>query len=334
MSEAVPQPVTSAPPTPAAGAARTASGETRTGSIQTDRPCSACGFNLHGQPTVRERHYAMLITRCPECGVVAALQEYPSLGRWAGRWAGLIAGVWFLVLIVGVFATGAVMMALASSVRSDAVEPLAIQIATEHKAAQTAALTASAAGTAATTAGGATGNANLNWYASQEPGKYNSIEIAWWEKQDAGALLARAMASEKGSLQWWALWNWRAIPLIFVPLGCFWAAALVAVPRRRVWVIAIPAVGAAAFIQVFADADSAVATWMIHTTAATLAAKLTGGMFFWLTLAAAAVTLGVSALIGRPIVRWMVRWLLPPGACAALGILWTCDGIDAPGRNR
>ena len=73
-------------------AASSSGTERRTVSILVgDRLCTKCGYNLTGQPVLREPHYEMLIVRCPECGAVAALQEYPVLGRWAGRWAALLA---------------------------------------------------------------------------------------------------------------------------------------------------------------------------------------------------------------------------------------------------
>ena len=52
-----------------------------------DRLCTHCHYNLIGQPVLREPYYSMLIVRCPECGTVAAMQEYPQLGRWANRWS-------------------------------------------------------------------------------------------------------------------------------------------------------------------------------------------------------------------------------------------------------
>ena len=71
--------------------------------ISGDRACASCGFNLFGQPITRESHYGLIIARCPECGSVAALQEYPALGKWTRRWTGALAGLW-LVLLVAIFA--------------------------------------------------------------------------------------------------------------------------------------------------------------------------------------------------------------------------------------
>ncbi len=50
----------------------------RVSTLVGDRLCIRCGFNLCGQPVLRERHYRMLIARCPECSTVAG-------GRTGGR---------------------------------------------------------------------------------------------------------------------------------------------------------------------------------------------------------------------------------------------------------
>ena len=91
-----------APMNDAPGAHSDAPMDTPTGhQIRTDRPCAGCGFNLFGQPIVREGHYGLVSARCPECGRLAALQEYPALGKWADRWAKLLAATWIVALVFG-----------------------------------------------------------------------------------------------------------------------------------------------------------------------------------------------------------------------------------------
>ena len=55
----------------------------RVGTVLTDRVCTRCYFNLVSQPVIRERHYGLLVVRCPECGTLASVQEYPHVIRWA-----------------------------------------------------------------------------------------------------------------------------------------------------------------------------------------------------------------------------------------------------------
>ena len=61
--------------------------EERVSALDGDRLCTNCHYNLIGQPVLREPYYQMFIVRCPECATVAALQEFPPLGRWSHRWA-------------------------------------------------------------------------------------------------------------------------------------------------------------------------------------------------------------------------------------------------------
>ena len=56
-------------------------------------------LRMIGQPVLREPHYNMLILRCPECGTVASIQDYPTLGRWANRWAIILSAFWLLIIL-------------------------------------------------------------------------------------------------------------------------------------------------------------------------------------------------------------------------------------------
>ena len=67
--------------------------------IRADRACIGCGFNLFGQSVVKEEHYDLAIVRCPECGVVGALQSYPTMSHWVNRFRAILTALWILVLI-------------------------------------------------------------------------------------------------------------------------------------------------------------------------------------------------------------------------------------------
>ncbi|MEZ6164498.1 MAG: hypothetical protein R3B67_08695 [Phycisphaerales bacterium] len=64
---------------------------------------AGCGFNLYGQSVTREEHYGLAIARCPECGTVAALQQYPVMTHWVNRFRLIIGGI-YIVLLLGMFA--------------------------------------------------------------------------------------------------------------------------------------------------------------------------------------------------------------------------------------
>ncbi|MHC4949188.1 MAG: hypothetical protein ACYTG1_13185, partial [Planctomycetota bacterium] len=97
--------------------------EERVSVLVGDRLCIGCGYNLTGQPVLREPHYRLLIVRCPECATVAGLQEYPVLGRWANRWAALVAALWFVVLLAFAFGSSASLFGMSIVSGEEACRP-------------------------------------------------------------------------------------------------------------------------------------------------------------------------------------------------------------------
>jgi hypothetical protein len=109
--------------------------ERRVSVLTADRMCTTCGYNLVGQVVVRERHYGMLIVRCPECAAVASVQEYPLLGRWAGRWGAILATLWFILLLGMWPATSAIVLgwtAVAAVAAEDSARPYGQYLRTLH----------------------------------------------------------------------------------------------------------------------------------------------------------------------------------------------------------
>ncbi|MCA9293166.1 MAG: hypothetical protein KDA20_05070 [Phycisphaerales bacterium] len=88
-----------APSMPNAAPSEKPKADERLGVITGVRVCAKCGFNLMGQLTLREPIYGLIVARCPECGQVAPLQEYPSMGRTAKRWSTLLGSLWVLVVL-------------------------------------------------------------------------------------------------------------------------------------------------------------------------------------------------------------------------------------------
>jgi hypothetical protein len=103
--------------------------EVRISTVVGDRLCIKCGFNLSGQPVVRESVYGMAIVRCPECSTIASLQEYPLLGRWARRIAAALAALWLLLLIGGTFATAGIMFGMSQQCLESGGTRLAAHVA-------------------------------------------------------------------------------------------------------------------------------------------------------------------------------------------------------------
>lgn len=112
--------------------APTSGSEQRVSILVGDRLCVSCGFNLHGQHIVREPRYSMLMVRCPECGTVASLQEFPLLGKWMTRWAALLAVIWLLLLLGLTLGTAGATYGLSRGVVSTTVGPVAREITRSH----------------------------------------------------------------------------------------------------------------------------------------------------------------------------------------------------------
>ncbi len=279
-----------------------------------DRRCVACGFNLHGQQIVREPHYGMLTVRCPECSAMAALQEYPSLGRWGGRLAMLAAAI-FVLVVVAVFVGTCVAFAGTSSEFGDeGNRELAREIARKHKAYQ-------AEQAAAGAPPFAFGGQLSGW-------EYDFIETAWWNSADTRAIAA-------GVPDPWTKFDRDRIAaigglaLLGIATGVFWSVVLSAVRRSRIWVFAILiGAGASVLLMMFNSSSNGPSTTAIM--AMDLARRYTGYAGSWMILGWLCATMMVGLLSGRSIARLVVRALLQPRYRGVLGFMWTCDGLPVP----
>ena len=68
--------------------------------IETDRYCEGCGYNLRTQAVCRDPRTQILLCRCPECG-----RYHPAAGAssaahpWLGRLLTLATGIWVVLLV-------------------------------------------------------------------------------------------------------------------------------------------------------------------------------------------------------------------------------------------
>lgn len=294
-----------------------------TGEILGDRVCSACGFNLHGQHIVREAHYGMLIVRCPECSTVAAMEEYPSLGKWARRLSVASA----VLVIAGALVLFAFSVALLSGVvkqiswRID--EACATKIARAHLAyQQSKSPTAGQSGALVPGMAAVT----FNGYA------YDQIELQWWSQQDEQAF------KEKGGILWrpFDLTLGREIVLVAlagVSVGIAWSVVLCGVSRWRVLLLGFVLAGSTLVSVWLGGLDDPLRGWGTmpnYSVALQLASQSVTNEPQWKTLTAAMIFVMAGLVIGRPTARRIVRWLLPPRYVGLLGILWTCDHLPVP----
>lgn len=290
----------------------------RVSTLVGDRLCVGCGYNLTGQPVVREDHYQMLIVRCPECGTVASLQEYPALGRWAGRWAALIAALWFLAMIGLTSGTAGLLFGLAAGVAQVASEPFATLLA-ERQIEDLKELEAQGALPA-----------NAQWIVANPANPYVALVPSWTTQQDFDALLAEA-GGRLGSIDLGALADsfWLGLPVFL--MGCAWSVLLLHMRRR--W---LPAAGLIPF------ALAAVFATVAHLygptrwlgwgwqSAIMLAQHKIGPPVMAMAIVLMFVPFTAGLLAGRPVVRGLIRALLPPRLRSSLALLWTSEGLDPP----
>jgi hypothetical protein len=286
-----------------------------------DRLCIRCGFNLTGQMVLREGHYQMLIVRCPECATVAALQEYPALGRWANRWAALLAGLWLLVVIALLLATAGATLGFTILAAEGFGEKYAAHISKRHNE-----WVRSLSAEETTAFNGA----NSQWLSSQADGPGSWVASAWWARQDPEALL-REIGGPIGGLDPRGLWNWPWLALAAAVAGAVWSLVMLPQRRRKVMAAMLIPMGLAGVFGYFALSTTAYSSWMGGAQPVSQIAnnRLWPIVVPGLLLSALPMMwLGVWA--GRPMVRGMVRAFLPPRMLGSLAFLWIAEGKEPP----
>ena len=276
--------------------------------IRTDRPCARCGFNLFGQTIVREPHYGLIAARCPECGQLAALQEYPALGKWADRWAKLIAAAWVVALLGAAAAQFAPTFGMLIASVEIASENFAEVIAVEFNRWEIE------------TRNGVTTNGQNAF------GGWSMVDRVWWSEHSDRILASRGGVF--GVIDHRAGWVLGPLCLVSFAAGMFWSVCLLGARR---WMAIVPAL--------IPLAVAVTIVWLVQGVA-----LLGGTMTYAHDLATATVrdwvlmvgggAAGLCLLLGvwqgRRLARVLVRLSLPPRMRSALAILWTRDGLPAP----
>ena len=312
--------------------------EQRVSVIVGDRLCVHCGYNLTGQNIYREPHYELLIARCPECGLVASLLEYPVLGRWANRWAAVIAALWVLLLIVFWFGTSGALFGLSMATGANgACDEFRTHIEDSYKqweTEQAATNAPNSASSAVTTTTTATGGTVITLPTGTPPqvvafvnrgSRYANFET-WWSMQNKAALVQQA-GGVRGVLDRRTFFLWIPLSMVAFTFGCFWGIALLR--RRRVglliWVGVIIATAC-----VYAIIPTLMWLYEEPSYPWSAAERIVAPPLLALSLAYAAIPLSIGVLVGRPLARRLIRTLLPPKLRNSLSLLWTTDGYDPP----
>jgi hypothetical protein len=272
--------------------------------LQSDRLCHRCGFNLIGQPVVREDRLGMCVVRCPHCRQVAALDEYPPLGHWLNRWAMLAAALW--LLLITAFALGSLLL----------TGGLTIGFVIESTYRYESRIS----------------EAYRDWLEERTPDRadrffWNDEQFrVFWDEQ--GPIVLTDPGLSRASIEW------EELSLLLIPAciaflaGCFLSVALLQWSRRRLvlgqWLIVGPLLLAA----------GAVWLWLARmpfTSAPHVAWVRMYLPVLALVLPSVMLILSIGLVTGRPIARGLVRALLPPRLRGALAILWTAEGRRVPG---
>lgn len=68
--------------------------------VEADRYCEGCGYNLRTQIVRRDSRTQVLLCRCPECGRYHSVSDSVSVGRvWLSRVSTLALALWIVLLI-------------------------------------------------------------------------------------------------------------------------------------------------------------------------------------------------------------------------------------------
>ncbi len=284
-------------------------GEVCSSLITADRLCAKCGYNLIGQIVRREPRYRLLVARCPECGTVAAMQEYPLLGRWAARWGLVIAALWFLLLLSVLVGMSSAVMGMSWGIAYEGSYPLAQEIRQQQSDWQQQ------------QTGGTTTQqpAWMSWWSDLDPN--------WWTQAKGREILA-AGGGWAGYVNPDAYWITLVAGLVMLPFGIFMSVALIHLQRwRAALVTLVPGLGlAAVFLVVRFIAEMAGNSMQVGSKAI----ELMGVPLLVMGFLACAVSLALSVWFGRPILRLAIRMLLPPRFRGAFAHLWIAEGKRPP----
>jgi hypothetical protein len=303
------------------------------------RACHDCGYCLEGQPIVREEHYGMLIARCPECGTVAALQEYPSLSGWGRRLGALSAVGWAGTLLCTALMIVSIIEAQMHWDNSAMMEPLAARVEAEWAPIvdQVVEIRDGAEFDTDTLLGRVAQAQVVNYGAglTEEVSRaYLSplVDSAWLSDQDV-ARWRRESTSIVQFLRSRPLIQWVNIVLGYFAIGAIAAGALYHLRGRGKLVVlglltAMTALFATSTYAQF-ETKSFMTGWDAEFSSA-VARRECWPITCLLTMTVSLGAIGAGLWLGRPIARELLCLLLPPRACSSLAGLWHVDGLEPP----
>lgn len=284
--------------------------EQRLGSMAANRPCAGCGFNLHGATIFREPHYRLVSVRCPECGRLAALQEYPALTPWAGRLRALAAATVVVVSLLTILVTGLITWGMAEGVGMDCSAKYAALIDAAMAARQ----------------------AELQPDAAKR-GYMSPKEIEdWWTSLPPDKFLADH-GGHLGALNWWGFTAFSFVLPLFATIGVFWSVLFARARRWRLLALLVApvALGAVFYLaERLSTTNRAYSYYYGYGSGLQLSQLQIGWVAAAITMAGCLLALWAGALFGRPLARWFLATLLSPRLVTAFSYLWVADDKPLP----
>jgi hypothetical protein len=271
-------------------------------SICADRACARCGFNLIGQQVLREGHYNMIVVRCPECGTMAALEEYPILSKWAGRWARLFAALWILLLLGYAAGTTGSIYGLGFGSVAVASDQMSVILSQEY--------------------GEWIDDGQGGSQAQQYTMRWTTMDQGWIENEFPRVL--RSSGGIFSQIDWDVVWVWLGMGLVLYFWGVFWSVVLLGARRRSAWVVILALSALAVYFDYIAIQSGN------FTNSIELAQRTMFSTVMAITLVVMAACSGAGVFTGRKLARLVVCLALPPRMRVPLGILWTRDGLELP----
>jgi hypothetical protein len=268
--------------------------------LETDTFCVECGYNLHSQAVVRDERLGIFVCRCPECGRFhPAGVGVTATKPWANRLATALLVFWILIILFALFW---IVMGL-GAIQVVSVEDFSYRktIAPDGREVTYS----SAAGPAYSMVYKGTTQPAKTWrmvYTLEPPDDQRYRRRNQFYEAIALAAGAAALGLVSGLLLVCFFWHWKR--------------------KRYVWPMLLP-LGCAAFVCIVFyvnDEYQPVLPWAIRTAI---------GWSMW-----ELAWIGVGTLVGRPIVRTMLRMFIPPRPRQHFAFLWAADGKSMPPAAR
>lgn len=311
-------------------AAGAGTADARLGVVLGDRLCVRCGFNLHGQTITREPHYQMLSVRCPECSTLASLQEYPVLGRWGQRFGIVFALLWLVFALGATFFTGFTLY-LASE--------LSAGVSTLPAARQIGLAFAEYSLEPETIVGDAGADVLVPTFDFADRDMADVwVGREWLRAQDTASLTR----GHRADPTYWLRMLVSVIPplLIGSAWGVVWSILLLHRRKVRGLLVTGLIVGLCVPLIVLSHWGSAAGwdgfgpwstySWSDDVYARSIAARELGLLPALIALGTGYLGIVLGLLVGRKLVRGVVRLLLPPNLRGSLAVLWHVDGLPSP----